>query len=192
VSPEDIVALVTSPIAASRFVDFAYDVLFRRWGKHGRRLADACSWKVTDLAAIIAGRKRPGVREEWHAHLVGEVGHELPIWQKVAAALGFMAAAVRYRLQDAAEVAWIPADAVLRSRPLSNLVAGTPTVTAAAILFRHAGTVGVLASAESIAAIGGSLYAMIRVGRWWRGVKPQEPKAAASKSDGNIKDAGRG
>jgi hypothetical protein len=140
------------------------------------RFAGDSARKIADLAAILAGRKRPGLREEWQAHLAGEAGHELPAWWKVAAALGFVAAAVRYRLMDAADILWIPTDAVLKSRPLSNLVVGMPTVTAAAILFRHAGTVGVVGSAESIAAVGGSLHALIRVGRWWRGVKPVDPK----------------
>jgi hypothetical protein len=96
-------------------------------------------------------------------------------------ALGFVVAAGRYRLQDAANLAWIPVDAVLRSRPLSNLVVWVPTAAAAATLFRHDGTAGVVEGAGSIVAIGGALYALIRVGRWWRGVKPCEPKVRGTK-----------
>jgi len=33
-----------------------------------------------------------------------------------------------------------------------------------------------LASYESIAEIGGLLYLLVRVGRWYRNVKPPEPK----------------
>jgi hypothetical protein len=79
------------------------------------------------------------------------------------------------------QLAWIPADAVLRSRPLSNLVVWVPTAVGAAVLFRHIGGYGVIASAESILAIGGALYTLIRVGRWWRNVKPPEPKAQRPK-----------
>jgi hypothetical protein len=33
-------------------------------------------------------------------------------------------------------------------------------------------------------AIGGGLYGLIRVGRWWRDVKPPQPKARRARSDG--------
>ena len=52
-----------------------------------------------------------------------------------------------------------------------------PTGLAALILFRHGGTVGLLGSAESVSAIDVTLYGLVRVGRWWRDVKPPEPKA---------------
>jgi hypothetical protein len=152
--------------------------LYRRRLAHrklGQRLAGACAWKIADLAAILAGRRRSGLREEWRAHLFGELGHELPSWRKITAALGFVAAAVRYRFQDAADLAWVPADAILKSRLLSNLVVWFPTAGAAVILFHHGGTDEVLADADSIIAIGGALYGLIRVGRWWRGVKPPNP-----------------
>jgi hypothetical protein len=45
------------------------------------------------------------------------------------------------------------------------------------LILCHEGTLGVLTSAESISAIGGGLYRLVRVGRWWRDVKPPEPKA---------------
>ncbi len=158
-----------------------WEVEKKKRRKSGHRLAGASAWKLTDLAAIFAGRKRPALREEWRAHLTRGENRELSPWRKVGAALGFVVAALRYRLQDAAELAWIPADAVLRSRPLSNLVVLVPTAAAAAVLLRHNGVDGLLGSAESITAIGGLLYGLIRAGRWWRGVKPQEPKARGTK-----------
>lgn len=88
-----------------------------------------------------------------------------------------MAAAIRYRLQDVADLAWIPVDAILKSRLLSNLVVLVPTAATALVLLHHDGTYGALASAESISAIGAAHYTLIRVGRWWRGIKPLEPKA---------------
>jgi len=60
---------------------------------------------------------------------------------------------------------------------MSNLLVFGPTATAALFIFRHEGTLGVLMSAEGISAIGGGLYALVRVGRWWRDVEPLEPKA---------------
>jgi hypothetical protein len=48
---------------------------------------------------------------------------------------------------------------------------------AALVILRREGTVGVLKSAESISAIGCLLYGLVRVGRWWRNVKPPAPNA---------------
>jgi hypothetical protein len=48
-------------------------------------------------------------------------------------------------------------------------------------VLRHEGTLGVVKAAESIGMIGGTLYALIRTGRWWRNVKPPEPKARQAK-----------
>lgn len=73
--------------------------------------------------------------------------------------------------------AWTPIDAILKSRKLSNLlVVGLPA-TVALYIQCHLGTLGVLTSAESVSAVGGCLYGLVRVGRWWRDVKPPEPKA---------------
>ena len=145
--------------------------------RHMGRLAGFSASSLTDLAVLLAGRRGPELRDEWHAHLAGESGHDPDTWPKVRQALGFVASAVQFRLADAADAAWTPADAVLRSRKLSNLVAFGPTTLAALFILRHLGTLGVLTSAESIAAIGGALYGLIRMGRWWRDVKPPEPKA---------------
>lgn len=137
--------------------------------------------RLTDLAVFLAGRRGPALRDEWRAHLAGESGHDLVTSQKVKEARGFVLAAARCRLGDAAESAWTPVDAILRSRSLSNMLVLIPTAVAAVIIFHHDGTVGMLGSAESIAAIGGSLYALIRAGRSYRDVKPPEPKARRAK-----------
>ena len=93
----------------------------------------------------------------------------------------FLLAAMRLRLQGAVNWAWRPADAVLRSRTLSNLFVLIPTAAAVVFIFRHEGILGVLRSAGAISAIGGFLYMLVRVGRWWRDVKPSEPKARRAK-----------
>jgi len=136
---------------------------------------------LTDLAALLAGRKRPTLRDEWRAHLAGESGHDPITWQKVKEALGFVASAIRCRCSDVADAAWTPVDAILKSRKLSNLMVFGPTTMAALFILRHAETLGVLTSAESISAIGFGLYGLVRVGRWWRDVKPPEPKARRTK-----------
>ena len=46
--------------------------------------------RITDLAGVLAGRKRLDVRDEWRAHLFGETAQELPDLRKLGAALGFI------------------------------------------------------------------------------------------------------
>lgn len=133
--------------------------------------------RMTNLAVFLAGRRGPALRYEWRAHLAGESGNDPVTWHQVKDACGFVRAALEYRLTDAAKAAWTPVDAILKSRKLSNLATFGPTALAALFILRHLGTLGVLTSAESIAAIGGALYGLIRTGRWWRDVKPPEPKA---------------
>jgi hypothetical protein len=132
---------------------------------------------LTRVAVVLAGQKRSIVGEEWQGHLLGEPDGGLTQRQQIRAARGFVLAAVRYRLQDAADQAWRPVDAVLRSRGLSNLFVLIPTVMVAMLVLHHEGTLGMVTSAESIVAIGGTLYGLIRVGRWYRYVKLPDPKA---------------
>jgi len=144
---------------------------------HRVRRAAISPRRLTNLAVFLAGRKRSSLRDEWRSHLSGETGRGLARKDQIRAARGFLLAAVRLRLQDAVNCAWRPADAMLRSRTLSNLFVLIPTATAALYILRHLGTLGVLTSAESVSAVGGCLYGLVRIGRWWRDVKPPEPKA---------------
>lgn len=132
---------------------------------------------LTDFAALLAGRRRPALRVEWRAHLAGESGHDPVTWQKVKEALGFVVSGVRFRLADAADMVWRPADAVLRSRTLSNLFVWGPVIMVLVAIVRHDGRFGLVTDIQDPAALGAFLYGVIRTGRWWRGVKPPEPKA---------------
>ncbi len=132
--------------------------------------------QLTKLAAFLAGRKRSGLREEWRTHLSGETGHGLARSDQIRAARGFLRAAVRYRLRDAADLAWWPVDAVLRSRTLSNLTVWIPVLLAVLAVVRRDGFFGLVTNAENLIELGGGFYGVIRVGRWWRGVKPPKHK----------------
>lgn len=134
---------------------------------------------LTGVASLLAGRKRLTLRDEWKAHLAGESGHDPVTWQKARQALGFVASAVRYRLADAADMAWRPVDAVLGSRFLSNLFVWGPVIAALAAIVRHDGRFGLVADDQDPLALGAFLYVVIKPGRWWRGVKPPEPKGQA-------------
>lgn len=54
----------------------------------GQRLAGASAWKITELAAALAGRTRPALREEWRAHLDGQPGVHFPAWRKLGGRSG--------------------------------------------------------------------------------------------------------
>ena len=140
------------------------------------RLKGFSASSLTNLAAWLAGSKRQ-VLFEWRAHLAGESGHDPDAWGKVRQALGFVASAIQFRLADAADVAWRPADAVLGSRTLSNLFVWGPVIVVLVAIVRHDGRFGLVADIQDPAALGAFLYGVIRTGRWWRGVKPPEPKA---------------
>jgi hypothetical protein len=141
------------------------------------RLANLSAGGLTNLAALLAGRRRLALRDEWRAHLAGKSGHDPDTWRKAREAIGFVASAIQFRLADAADLAWRPADAVLGSRTLSNLFVWGPVIVVLVAIVRHDGRFGLVADIQDPAALGAFLYGVIRTGRWWRGVKPPEPKA---------------
>lgn len=131
---------------------------------------------LTGAAVFIAGKKRGAVAGEWRSHLSGWTGHGLAREDQLRAAWGFLWSAVRYRLRDAADLAWRPADAVLRSRTLSNLVVGIPVLAAVIAVLRHDGQYGLITNDQNIIGLGCGIYGVIRTGRWWRRVKPPKHK----------------
>ena len=144
-------------------------------------LSASSARSLTALAVQLAGRKRTGLCDEWRAHLAGESGYDPVTWRKLKEAVGFVVSATKCRCRDTVDASWRPVDAMLKSRTLSNLAVSIPTAMAAAFILRREGTLGLLMSAEGISAIGGSLYALVRVGRWWRDVRPPEPRARRAK-----------
>jgi hypothetical protein len=147
--------------------------------------------RLISLAAILAGRQRLELRAEWQAHLAGASGRDPVTWRKVRQALGFVAAAIQYRLADAADLAWRPVDAVLGSRTLSNLFVGGPVIVVLFAIVHHDGRFGLVADIQDAGELGAILYGVIRTGRWWRGIKPPPPKPRrGQKADSNA-DQGR-
>jgi RNA polymerase sigma factor (sigma-70 family) len=144
---------------------------------HRVRRAAISPRRLTDLAVFLADGKHSSRRDEWQSHLSGEAGRGLSRDDQIRAALGFLLAAMRLRLQDAINWTWRPADAVLRSRPLSNLFVSGPVTVMLVAIVRHDGRFGLVADIQDPAALWVFLYGAIRTGRWWRGIKPPEPKA---------------
>jgi hypothetical protein len=146
---------------------------------------------LTALAILLAGQGRPGLRDEWHAHLAGESGHDPLTWRKAGDALGFVSAAFRYRLTDAADLAWRPVDAVLGSRLLSNLFVGGPVIVVLFAIVRHDGRFGLVSDIQDAGELGAFLYGVIRIGRWWREIKPPPPKPRRVQKADSSTDEGR-
>jgi len=132
--------------------------------------------KLTGTAVFLAGKERGTLADEWKAHLAGWSGAGLSRQAQLRAAFGFLGAAVRFRLEDAADLAWRPADAVLGSRILSNLFVWGPVVATIFAIVRHDGRFGLVADDQDPVALGAFLYVVIKTGRWWRQIKLPEPK----------------
>jgi hypothetical protein len=92
---------------------------------------------------------------------------------QLRAARGFLWSAIRYRLQDAADLGWRPVDVVLGSRALSNLTIWIPVLAAVLAVVHHNGLYGLITNASNLIELWGGLYAAVRVGRWYRRVKPK-------------------
>lgn len=136
--------------------------------------------RLTRLAVLIAGRRRASIGCEWRSHLAGETGTGLPEGRQARVAAGFVAAALRCRLQDLDDIAWKPVDAILASRELSGLVALLATLAAVVISIHGDGVYGLVSNLGNTAVVWGMTYGLIRAGRWWRGVKPAERKSRRS------------
>ena len=170
-------AVVAIVAVLALVAEFSRRGMKRRLYEGMNQLARLSVSNLTGLAALLAGRGRLALRDEWRAHLAGESGHDPVTWRKVRQALGFVASAVQYRLADAADLAWRPADAVLCSRTLSNLFVWGPVALVLVAIVRHDGGFGLVADIQDPAALGAFLYGVIRTGRWYRDIKPPDPKA---------------
>jgi hypothetical protein len=80
----------------------------------------------------------------------------------------------RRRFQHRVELAWSPVDAVLAARDLSNLVVMAATIAVAILCACDGGLTAVIMNLPALAVVWGAAYGLIRLGRWWRGVRPPE------------------
>jgi len=145
------------------------------------RLARFSVGTLTNLAVLLAGSRRRELRDEWCAHLAGESGHDRATLRRNRKALGFVVSAVRFRLADAADLAWRPVDAVLGSRALSNLFVWGPVIVMLLAIVRHDGRFGLVSDIQDPIALGFFLFMVIKRGRKWRGIKLPEPKPRRSR-----------
>jgi hypothetical protein len=130
----------------------------------------SASRSLTAFAGLLAGRKHSASRVEWLDHLAGEPGHR----SQVFAALGFVVAAVRFRIEDAADLAWVPVDAVLKSRFLSSIFITVPVLAVVLAIVHHDGRYGLVLSIQDPFCTGAITWGTIFGLRKWRRVKPPE------------------
>jgi len=81
---------------------------------------------------------------------------------------------LRRRFRRGVELAWSPVDAVLAARDLSNLVVMAATLVVAILCACDGGATAVIMNLPALAVVWGAAYGLIRLGRWWRGVRPPE------------------
>lgn len=145
----------------------------KRWSPAAKRpwYARVSPQRLAGFAVLLAGRKRADIAEEWCTHLSGETGSGLPEGRQPQEAAGFVLAALRYRLHDAADLAWWPVDTVLGSRELSNLVVLLATLGMTVVFLRSGGFYNLCVNFQNVAAGWVAAYGSIRLGRRWRGVK---------------------
>jgi hypothetical protein len=136
---------------------------------------------LTRAAVFIAGGKHSASRCEWQAHLAGEPGLELSRRDQVRAARGFVWAAVRYRVEDAAELAWQPVDAVLRSRFLSGIFIAGPVLAVVLAILHHDGRYGLALDVQDPFCVGACTWGTILGLRKWRKVRPPERQPRQSR-----------
>jgi hypothetical protein len=146
-------------------------VRVRRYNRRSARETVLSPARMTRIAVSIVGQKRREVGYEWQSHLFGEPGRGLSRRDQVRAARGFVWSAVRFRLQDAADLAWRPVDAMLGSRTLSNLLVWGPVFVVLLAIVRHDGRYGLVADIQDPIALGLFLCAAIKVGRRYRGIE---------------------
>lgn len=135
------------------------------------------SWtarRLFGLASSIAGSRRTALRSS-------AVLAELPPREAVIKTAGMVMAALRLRASDAARACWWPADRVLASRALSNILVAAPTLGATWALFQHGGGIGVIENTEAVAVIGGAVRGLVTLGRRWRDVAPPEWKTQSGR-----------
>ena len=133
--------------------------------------------RLADFAAFISGPERADdLRAEWRTHLAGETGAGLPEDRQVRVAIGLVVAAIRYRLQDLADLLGQMVDALLRSRQLSGLLVLAPTLGVSVLFIRQGGLYGLADHMEAVAVVWGAAVGLIHFGRTWRDVRMPERK----------------
>jgi hypothetical protein len=101
--------------------------------------------------------------------------------RRLRLAAGFVVAALRCRLDDAADLAWRPVDALLSSWHGSNLATFVPVTVAVGLVLTRDGLYGLITDADNLGVIAGAPWAAIKGLRKYRQIStPKRPEKKAS------------
>lgn len=141
--------------------------------------------RTTSLAARLAGRRRPHLREDWAAVLAGdsEGGMTLSPRRQLMFALGFLAAAVRMRLHDLARPVWRPVDWLLRATARTEAFITTCVGSLAIYIDSHDGFHALVT--DGWGWCGGCGLALFGLTRWLRRIRGIELTGVRTPSDGS-------
>lgn len=138
------------------------------------------SRRVANVAAWIAGSRRPHLKDEWSAILVAADAPEaeMPPRARHRLARGFVYAAIRMRLADLGGPLWAPVDWLLRVERRTNALIALVVGGQAVYIVGDGGLAALVTEIwEPCAILGGALYVLVR---WLRRVRGIELAAARS------------
>ncbi|MFH9400618.1 hypothetical protein ACH4JS_12610 [Streptomyces sp. NPDC017638] len=153
--------------------------------------------RTVSVAAWIAGRRRPYLRDEWATLLAAdpENGLVLSRSQRFHLVAGFLFAAVRFRLKDMVAPLWVPVDWMLASEPRSQALIAL-LVGGQAVYIVGDGGFGALFTDiwEPCGTFGAGMYVLLRWLRRIRGIeltttRNEPPRAAIEPSSARLPDA---
>ena len=153
----------------------------------GPRRADDAIRVLTRMAGALAGHRHAHLRKAWDGDQYDpDTGEPLPTSRRLRLARGNVLAALRCRLDDAADQAWRPVDALLSSWHGSNLATFLPVTVTAGVILSYGGFYGVITNAENLGVIAAAPYAAIKGLRKYRQIStPKRPEEKASSADGS-------
>lgn len=182
----DVVGLVYPPallvglLVGAVFLFWLARAIFYIRRTEGRTLGTkrALTAGLTDLAVLLAGRKRGHLQDAWRSDL--DRPRDLPDGapgvsgrRKLIYAAGLVKAAVLYRIDDAAVLWWKLADGVLASRAWSRLLLAGPCTMAVVMIVNREGFYGLVINAENLLAISSASAGLVYGGRKLRKVIPK-------------------
>jgi hypothetical protein len=146
------------------------------------------------LAGLLAGRRHAHLRDAWAADLYGEPdGVQLPSAQRLKLAAGDVVAALRCRLDDAADLIWQLVDGLLSSWHGSNLTVLMPVTIALGLIMSREGCYGLINNADNLGVIAAAPYAVIKGLRKYRQIDtPKRPEKKDEKSAASTGDPEKG
>jgi hypothetical protein len=130
--------------------------------------------RIIRIAVVLAGSRRSGIGLEWRAHLAGapDEGIVMSPWLRFRFSLGFVLAAVRFRLHDVGVLLWRPVDWVLVTDGRRNAVIATVVGVLAVVIVGDRGLGALVVDVwQPCTILGGGLYALSHYLRRRRGIE---------------------